>query len=77
MNINDTELNFMISLALETTDDTLRHNIYKNIQSYMAEEGFFHAYLFHNKIIYLHSADLRGVPYNAMGKFQAHGIWRL
>ena len=76
-NINDTTLSTMMDLALETTNDLIRNNIYKNIQSYMAEEGYFHAYLYHSKIIFVHSADLRGVPYKAFGRFQAHGIWRV
>jgi ABC-type transport system substrate-binding protein len=72
--INDTTLNNLMELALNTTDDSERNIIYKNIQSYMAEEGFFHAYLYHPKIYFVHSADLYGVTYNAMGKFQAYGI---
>lgn len=74
--INDTMLNNLMELALNTTDDAEREIIYKNIQSYMAEEGFFHAYLYHPKIYFVHSADLYGTPYNAMGKFQAYWIRR-
>ena len=75
--INDTTINNMMALALETTDDLARNAVYKNIQSYMTEEGYFHVPLYHSKLYFVHSADLRGVPYNAMGKFQAHGIWRI
>jgi ABC-type transport system substrate-binding protein len=75
--INDTRLNDLMALALETTDDTIRNTIYKNIQGYIAEEGYFHIPLYHSKLFFVHSADLRGVPYNAMGEFRAHGIWRI
>ena len=74
--VNDTILNSMMTLSLETTDDTARNRIYKDIQGYMAEEGYFHAPLYHSKLYFVHSADLQGFPYNAMGKFQAQGIWR-
>ena len=75
--VNDTRLNEMMNLALETPNDDERNTIYKNIQGYMAERGFFHAPLYHSKIYYAHSATLRDFPYNAMQKFQAYGIWRV
>jgi len=74
--VNDTELNTMMNLALETTDDTARNIIYKDIQGYLTE-ACFHIPLFHTKIISVHSASLRNVPYNAVGNFQAYGIWRV
>jgi len=74
--VNDTKLNDMLALALETTDDEARNSIYKNIQSYMANEGYFHAYLYHPKITYVHAANIYGVPYNAMEKFEVYGIYR-
>jgi ABC-type transport system substrate-binding protein len=75
--VNDTNLNEMMKLALETTNDDARNIIYKNIQGYMAEQGYYNAPLYQTKIFYVHSADLRNVPYNAMKKFQAYGIWRV
>ena len=74
--VNDTTLNAMMALALETTDDAARNDFYKDIQWYMSEVGYFHAYLYHTKIFYVHSADLYGVPYNAMGRFEAYGMRR-
>jgi peptide/nickel transport system substrate-binding protein len=74
--INDTNINNMMVLALQSTDDIARNQIYKNIQGYMVEEGYFQAPLYHSKVYFVHSADLRNVPYNAIRKFQAHGIWR-
>lgn len=75
--INDTTLNAMIELALETTDDTERTKIYKNIQWYYTKIGFFNAPLYHIKIYYVHSADLRNIAYNSRRIFQAYGIWRV
>lgn len=74
--IDDPYLNEKLNLALNTTDDAARNNIYKDIQWYMSEVGYFHAYLYHPKITYVHSADLYGVPYNAMERFTAYGIRR-
>ena len=73
--INDTTLTAMMQQALETIDDSARNQIYKNIQSYNAE-GFFRAPLYHPKLYFIHSADIYGIPYNAMGKFQAYGMRR-
>ena len=75
--VNDSILNNMINEALETIDDNARNKIYEDIQWYFTEVGYFHVPLYHPKVIYVHSADLLGVPYNAMEKFQAHGIWRV
>ena len=74
--VNDAKLNSMMELALETTNDAARNEIYKNIQWYMAERGYFHGYLFHPKITYVHLANLYSVPYNAMERFELYGIHR-
>ncbi|MFX1414403.1 MAG: ABC transporter substrate-binding protein, partial [Promethearchaeota archaeon] len=75
--VNDTKLNVMMTLALETTDDTARNIIYKNIQWYLSNRLYPHIFLYHSNIYYVHSADLRGVPYNAFGKFYAYPIYRV
>jgi len=75
--INNTMLNSMMTLALETIDDIARNTVYKDIQGYMGEEGYFHMPLYHSKVYFVHSSDLKGVPYNAMRKFHANGIWRI
>jgi peptide/nickel transport system substrate-binding protein len=75
--VNDTHLNAMVSSALETINDTARNIHYKNIQGYIAERGIFHIPLYHSEIYFVHSSEIRGYPYNAMEKFQAHGIWRI
>jgi ABC-type transport system substrate-binding protein len=75
--VNDTKLNTMMTLALETTDDTTRNRIYKNIQWYLANRLYPHCFGYHGKLYYVHSADLRGVPYNALDKFYAYSIYKL
>lgn len=74
--VKDATLNAMMELALETTNDEARNDIYKNIQSLMVNEGYFHAPMYHSKIIYVHLANLYNVPYNAMQRFEAYGIYR-
>ena len=74
--VNDTRLNNMMNLALNTTDDTLRDSIYKNIQGYIATQGYFIVPLFYPKLTFAHSADLHNFPYNALEKFQAYSIYR-
>jgi ABC-type transport system substrate-binding protein len=73
--VNDSKLNAMMALALETTDDEARNTIYKNIQGYMTE-ACFHVPLYHSKVISVHSADIHGVPYNAIGALQLFEMWR-
>jgi peptide/nickel transport system substrate-binding protein len=74
--VNDTTLNAMMNLALETMNDAARNDIYKDIQGYFSEVGYFHAPLYHPKITYVHGANIYGVPYNAMQRFEAYGIYR-
>jgi ABC-type transport system substrate-binding protein len=75
--INDTKFNAMIADALNTTDNDARNEIYKNIQWYISEVGYFHAPLYHNEINFVHSSDLYGVPYNAMQQLEVYGIRRV
>jgi ABC-type transport system substrate-binding protein len=74
--VNDTRLDTMMNLALNITDDTLRDTIYKDIEGYTAQQGYFVIPLYHPKLLFAHSADLRDFPYNAFEKFQAYGIYR-
>ena len=74
--VNDPWLNAQLALALETTDVTTRNNIYKDIQWYMAEVGYFHAYLYYNKLTYVQLKEIKGVPYNALESFYAYPIYR-
>ena len=74
--VNDTWLNTRMAEALAETDDNARNDIYKNIQWYMATQGFFHAPLYHSKVISVHAANIYGVPYNAMGALRIYNMYR-
>jgi ABC-type transport system substrate-binding protein len=74
--VNDTWLNSQIALALKTTNDDSRNVIYKNIQWYLANSLYPHAFGYYPKIVGVQAADLHGVSFNAFGKFEAYGIWR-
>jgi len=74
--VDDPWLNAQMALALTTTDDTARNDIYKSIQWYMAEVGFFHAYLYHSRVTAVYQSNIYGVPVNAMGSWQAYPIYR-
>ncbi|MFX1355114.1 MAG: ABC transporter substrate-binding protein [Promethearchaeota archaeon] len=75
--VNDSKLNTMMALALETTDDTARNTIYQNIQWYMANRLYPHCFGYYGKLTYVHSANLRGVYYNALDKFYAYPIYKV
>ena len=74
--VNDTTLNTMLASALSETDLAARNIIYKNIQSYMATEGFFHAPLYHSNVLEVHLANIYNVPYNAMGTLRIYPQYR-
>ena len=74
--VNDPYLNSQLELALKTTDQTARDNIYKHIQWYLAEVLRPHAFGYHPKLTAIHGADIYGVNYNAMGKFEAYGVYK-
>ncbi|MFX1499066.1 MAG: ABC transporter substrate-binding protein [Promethearchaeota archaeon] len=74
--VNDTKLNGMIALAVQTTDDNARNTIYKNIQWYLANRLYPHCFGYNAKITYVHKAELHGVLYNSLNKFYAYPIYR-
>jgi peptide/nickel transport system substrate-binding protein len=74
--VNDTTLNAMLAAALAETDLDARNIIYKNIQAYMATEGFFHAPLYHSNVVSVHLANIYNVPYNAMGALRIYPQYR-
>ncbi len=75
--VNDAYLNAQMALAVSTSNYTARNNIYKNIQWYMAEVGYFHAPIYHNKLNFVHLSEIKGVQYNAMDKFYAYPMYSL
>ena len=64
--VNDLKLTNMLEDAIEETDTTARHNIYKRIQGYVATQLFPHAFVYHPKINYVYSANLTNFPHNAL-----------
>jgi len=74
--VNDNKLQKMMENAIREVNDLIRVEIYKNISYYLAEELFPHAFLYHNKVYHIHSADLYDVPYNAFNDFHAYHIKR-
>jgi peptide/nickel transport system substrate-binding protein len=74
--VNDPKLQAMLALVLETNDDAERTRIYKDIQYYISEVGFFHAPLYHSNVVYNHMANIYGVPYNSMGALRIYPMYR-
>lgn len=74
--VNDTVLVSMLGMALAETDTAARNIIYKDIQAYMATEGYYHAPIYHSKVTSNHGANIYGVPYNAMGSLRIFPIYR-
>ena len=66
--VNDPYLNYCLTLALRTTDQVARDNIYKHLQYYLANVLYPHAFGYHPKITIIHSANLTNVPDNSFGK---------
>jgi len=74
--INDSRINTQLALILNTTDEATRNDIYKNIQGYMAEVAYFHAYLFHPSVNFVHLTEIKGVPYNSVPFFYIYPMYR-
>lgn len=74
--VNNSWLEQKFAQALKETNDTSRSIIYSEIQFYLTEELFPHAFGFHSKVYFVHSTDLRNVPYNAFRAFYAWPIYR-
>ena len=74
--VNDTWLNIKMAAALSETDDDARNIIYKDIQWYMATQGFFHAPLYHSKVTSVHAANIYNVQYNTLGALRIYPMYR-
>jgi peptide/nickel transport system substrate-binding protein len=74
--VDDPTLNTMMAAALTETNPVDRDNTYKDIQSYMATQGFNHIPLYHSKVIGLMRGDIYGVQTNAMGALRIYPIYR-
>jgi ABC-type transport system substrate-binding protein len=74
--VNDSWVNAQLKLVLTTTDRSARNTIYRNIQHYFTTESYPHVFVYHPDVIEIHSADIAGVLYNIMGKFEAYTMYR-
>ena len=62
--------------VLSETNATKREELYSKILHQIVEIDMPHAFGYHPYIHSVHSADIRGVSYNAMGKFYAYPMYR-
>jgi ABC-type transport system substrate-binding protein len=74
--INDKRVMGNLSLALQTTDDTARYQIYRDIQWRLFAELYVHAPVYHNMVTSVHAADIYDMGYNVMGKWWALPVKR-
>jgi len=62
--------------VLTETDAATRQALYTNILHQIVEVDMPHAFGYHPYGARVHSADIKGVPYNAMGTFYAYPMYR-
>jgi peptide/nickel transport system substrate-binding protein len=74
--VNDTHLLDLLGQALNETDTNARNTIYQEIQWYMATSGFFHAPLYHSKVVTVGLSNIYNIPYNAMGTLRIFPRYR-
>ena len=74
--VNDTHLMNLLGQALNETDTNARNLIYQEIQWYMATNGFFHAPLYHSKVVTVGLSNIYNIPYNAMGTLRIFPRYR-
>jgi ABC-type transport system substrate-binding protein len=74
--VNDPWVQGNLSLALETTDETARNQVYKDIQWRLFAELYVHAPVYHNMVTTVHAADLYDMGYNVMGRWWALPVKR-
>lgn len=69
--INDPWVQGFLSLALQTTDDKTRNQIYRDLQWRLFAKLFVHAPVYHTFVTSVHAANLYDVAYNVMGRWWA------
>jgi ABC-type transport system substrate-binding protein len=74
--INDPWIMGNLSLALQTTDDDARSQIYRDIQWRLFAELYVHAPIYHNMITSVHAAEIYDVEYDVMGRWWALPVKR-
>jgi len=72
--VNNPWLQHKLETALQELNTTRRYEIYSEIQHYISEELFPHAFGFHPKIYTVHAANLYNIPYNPLDKFFAYPV---
>ena len=63
--------------VLSETNATKRADLYSKILHQIVEVDMPHAFVYYPYQHSVHSADLKGVPYNAMGSFYAYPMYRV
>jgi peptide/nickel transport system substrate-binding protein len=74
--INDPWVMGNLSLALQTTDQAARYQIYWDIQWRLFAELYAHAPVYHSFITSVHAANLYDVEYDVMGRWWALPVKR-
>ncbi|MFW9951415.1 MAG: ABC transporter substrate-binding protein [Candidatus Thorarchaeota archaeon] len=74
--VDDDYINDQLALALATTDDVARNNIYKQLQWYLVNSQYVHCFGIHPKITAVYDSHIHGVPLNAKQDVQIYGIYR-
>lgn len=74
--VNDPQVMAWLSLALQTTDDEARKQIYWDIQWRLFAELYVHAPTYHSFITAVHAANLYDVEYDVMGRWWALPVKR-
>jgi len=73
--VDDPYLTQLLEDIVEELDPDVKSDLVKHAQWYFAENSF-HIYAYHPTVTAVHAADLKGVAYNAIGKWQAYPIYR-
>jgi ABC-type transport system substrate-binding protein len=68
-NINHTEINTLLAKTVAETDTQIRNKYYKRLQYLIIDKYTFHMPLQYDKIYFVHSTNLKRVPYNCMRSF--------
>ncbi|MFX1380580.1 MAG: ABC transporter substrate-binding protein [Promethearchaeota archaeon] len=64
--VNDPSLEMYLADVIETTDDSARNTIYHDIQIQLSSDLYPHAFLFHNRLFFVHDVNLLHFPYNSL-----------
>jgi len=74
--VDDPWLNTKLNLITYTHNDTIRNNIYKEIQGYITEVGYYHAPLYHSKLYFWHASNIYNPIYNVLDLFEVYYMYR-